>query len=217
VTDSTLRLFRTLHRDGLPVAVTLQAYLHRTPQDLAMLITTGAMVRLVKGAFAETARHALIRRADIDRAYLDCARRLLSPAAREAGVYPVFGTHDHRMIHRIVAEAKRSGWPQEAFEFEMLYGVRPSLQRSLINEGISLRLYLPYGKDWWPYSVRRVGEHPRNGVLMLRALTDAWRLAGGKNNSTRWRRIGVRLHQCFPRCLPKNDIQGTDRSSCYGN
>lgn len=176
VTDSTLRLFQTLHRGGLPVAVTLQAYLHRTPQDLATLITAGSMVRLVKGAFAEPARHALTRRADIDRAYLNCARDLLSPAAREAGVYPVFGTHDHRMIPLIIAEAKSSGWPQGTFEFEMLYGVRPSLQRRLIDEGISLRLYLPYGKDWWPYSVRRMGEHPRNGVLMLRALADAMRL-----------------------------------------
>ncbi|WP_419785716.1 proline dehydrogenase family protein [Pseudodesulfovibrio sp.] len=170
VTGPTLKLYRTLHNEGLPVAVTLQAYLRRTRVDLDALVETGAMVRLVKGAFAEPRDKAFTSRRERDDAYRRCIATLLSPKARERGVYPVFGTHDDRMIDLATHIAAANGWKADEWEVEMLLGVRPDYQRELVARGVSLRLYLPFGKDWWPYSIRRVGENPRNMLFVMRSM-----------------------------------------------
>ena len=103
----------------------------------------------VKGAFPERALdHA--GRARIDQAYLDAAAIMLSPAAREAGFLPVFGTHDDRLAGAIMTLARERGWAPQAFEFEMLYGVRPDWQLALRQLGYAVRVYLPFGQDWWP-------------------------------------------------------------------
>ncbi len=162
VTDATLDLYWSLRAEDLPTAITVQAYLHRTQADLGKLIAAGAWVRLVKGAFAEPAGVAVRSAADRDSRYRRCAARLLGRAAREAGVYPSFATHDHRLIEEIIAQAEAQGWPADAYEFEMLYGVRPDLQRALARRGYRVRVYLPFGTDWFPYAIRRVGESPRN-------------------------------------------------------
>lgn len=162
VTDATLDLYWSLRSEELPAAITIQAYLHRTPADLATLIAAGAWVRLVKGAFAEPADLAVRSAADRDSRYRRCAAQLLGRAAREAGVYPSFATHDHRLIEEIIAQAEAQGWPADAYEFEMLHGVRPDLQRALARRGHRVRVYLPFGTDWFPYAIRRVGESPRN-------------------------------------------------------
>lgn len=176
VTHATLDLYGSLHDEGLPVAVTIQAYLHRTRGDLERLVAGGAWVRLVKGAFAEAATVAVRGTVERDSRYRQCVAQLLSPAARSAGVFPSFATHDHRMIEEIIAHAEANEWPADAFEFEMLYGVRPGLQRSLVRRGYRVRLYLPFGSDWFPYAIRRVGESPRN--LAFVGTTLARRLSG---------------------------------------
>ncbi len=170
-TAVTLALHERLRAGGLPVAVTVQAYLHRTPADLARLAGAGAWVRLVKGAFAEPAAVAATRRAEITCRYQKAALTLLSPEARRAGCYPSFATHDERLITGIIAAARERGWAAGQFEFEMLHGVRPDLQRALARDGHQIRAYLPFGTDWFPYAIRRVGESPRNARFALTAIT----------------------------------------------
>jgi len=162
VTAPTLDLYAALKDMGLPVAVTIQAYLHRSREDIENLVQGGAMVRLVKGAFAEDGSVALTSRKDIDERYRELLGVLFSDQARESGVYPVIGSHDHRMIEHAVKLADERGWSREQWEVEMLLGVRPQYQSELVRQGVSLRAYLPYGRKWWPYSVRRIGENPRN-------------------------------------------------------
>lgn len=170
VTDATLDLFHQLATEGLPVAVTLQACLYRTPEDLDKIMERPAMVRLVKGAFAEGSAIAWTRKADIDRAYRSLASQMLSNDSVSKGFYPVFATHDHRMAARISEMARDNGIPKQAFEFEMLYGVRPGLEESLIKDDFQVRLYLPFGRDFWSYSIRRIGENPGNIKFLLRSL-----------------------------------------------
>jgi proline dehydrogenase len=161
-TQATLDLHGRLRADGLPLAVTVQAYLHRTTADLQRLSGSGAWVRLVKGALAEPAAVAASTRAEIDDRYQAGLAVLLSPEAREAGCRPSVATHDLRMIVAATTLARRNGWPADRFELEMLYGVRPDLQLALARRGYRVRVYLPFGRAWFPYAVRRVGESPRN-------------------------------------------------------
>lgn len=168
--DRTLALRDLLAAEGIPVAQTLQAYLRRTADDLSAIIASGGGVRLVKGAFADARPHAFQSRAEIDLNYLALARRMLGAEAMERGFRPVFGTHDEALIGEIRLIARNGGWQPGQYEFEMLYGVRAPLQRRLRELGEQVRLYLPFGRDWWPYAVRRVGENPRNAALLARAL-----------------------------------------------
>jgi proline dehydrogenase len=168
--DRILALHAQLLAAGVPVAQTLQAYLKRSAGDLAPLIAAGGHVRLVKGAFADPRPHAYQGKAAIDASYLDQARRMLGADAKASGFRPVFGTHDDQLIAEIRLIAKNGGWQPGQYEFEMLYGVRSELQRQLRKAGEQVRLYLPFGRDWWPYAVRRVGESPRNAALLARAL-----------------------------------------------
>jgi proline dehydrogenase len=168
--DRILALRARLLAAGVPVAQTLQAYLKRSAADLAPIIAAGGQVRLVKGAFADPRPHAYQGKAEIDDNYLALARRMLSAEAKASGFRPVFGTHDDALIAEIRLIAKNAGWQPGQYEFEMLYGVRTELQRQLRAAGEQVRVYLPYGRDWWPYAVRRVGESPRNAALLARAL-----------------------------------------------
>jgi proline dehydrogenase len=168
--DRILALHAQLLAAGVPVAQTLQAYLKRSADDLAPMIAAGGHVRLVKGAFADPRPHAYQGKAAIDASYLDQARRMLGADAKASGFRPVFGTHDDQLIAEIRLIAKNGGWQPGQYEFEMLYGVRSELQRQLRKAGEQVRLYLPFGRDWWPYAVRRVGESARNAALLARAL-----------------------------------------------
>ncbi len=168
--ERTCALHRELLEAGIPAGITLQARRRSTPEYLAWAIGRRTSLRLVKGAFPDRALdHA--GRARGDQAYLDAASIMLSPQARESGFFPVFGTHDDRLAGAIMAMARERGWPPESFEFEMLYGVRPDWQLALRALGYNVRVYLPFGGDWWPYAVRRVGENPRNAWLLARSLT----------------------------------------------
>ncbi len=168
--EPTMSVYRDLSRKGLPVALTLQAYLHRTDDDLEREIQPNAMIRLVRGAFAAGPEKALQGQARITDAYIEHARKMLKTSARNIGFYPVFATHDSAKIEPILELSKQNGWEKDQFEFEMLYGVRPDVQEGLIKRGYRLRLYLPFGQDWWAYAARRVGESPRNATLLLRSV-----------------------------------------------
>lgn len=169
IRDRTCALHRELLQAGLPAGLTLQARRRRTPEDLAWAIGQRTSLRLVKGAFPERALDHQ-GRDRIDQAYLDAASIMLSPAARQTGFLPVFGTHDDRLAGAVMALARERGWAPDDFEFEMLYGVRPDWQLALRRLGYNVRVYLPFGADWWPYAIRRVGENPRNAWLLARAL-----------------------------------------------
>jgi len=166
----TLALHQHLLKQGLPVAVTLQSRLRRTEDDLACLLGQPTAVRLVKGAFPLGPEHDLQGRPAITASYLALAKAMLSSQARHAGSYPVFATHDEVLARQLIDLARANGWSPAQYEFEMLYGVRPDWQQSLRTEGFSVRVYLPFGLDWWPYAARRVGENPRNLLLLGRAL-----------------------------------------------
>lgn len=170
VTQRTLELHQHLRATGLPAAVTVQAYLRRSAEDVRHLVALGATVRLVKGALAEGAGVAYTSRADIDASYRALVEQLLGPEARARGVYPAFGTHDEAMVAHAQRVAQANGWQRHQWEVEMLLGVRPALQRQLVARGLAVRLYLPFGERFWPYTIRRVGENPRNLSFVLQAL-----------------------------------------------
>lgn len=163
-TDATLDLYRRLrYEENLSnVGVVIQSYLYRSEADIERLIDDGARVRLCKGAYAEPAEVAFPNKADVDANYLNLSRLLLSAKARAKGVYPAFATHDPEMIDDIKRYTQVNHIPRDAFEFQMLYGIRRDLQESLVKEGYRVRVYVPYGTAWYPYFVRRLAERPAN-------------------------------------------------------
>lgn len=173
--DDTLRLYRRLRTDHQNVGVCLQAYLHRTEEDLAALLPLGPMIRLVKGAYREPESVAMPRKPDVDEAYLARAAELLDALARDgrragAGLRVAFGTHDEKMIGPVRRMAADRGLPRDAFEFQMLYGIRRELQRALAREGYVVRVLVSYGDNWFPWYMRRLAERPANLWFLLRNL-----------------------------------------------
>ena len=170
VVDKTIALHDRLQAAGYPVALTLQAYLRRTEADIARLIERPSRVRLVKGAFVASSDIAFTSQAEIKANYRRLIDLMFSPEAREAGFYPIIATHDDR-LHAYAREvARRNGWPEGTYEFEMLMGVRGDVAGALAAAGERVRLYVPFGRDWWPYAIRRIGENPRNALLLARSL-----------------------------------------------
>lgn len=170
VTDATIALHDALRDEGLPVALTLQAYLRRTEADLKRQIMRGSNVRLVKGAFVAPNDVAFTRQADIKANSRRLIDMMLSAEARKSGFYPSIATHDTRLHDHAIRRARENGWSANAWEFEMLLGVRGDVAGSLASAGHRTRLYVPFGRDWWPYAVRRIGENPRNAALLARSL-----------------------------------------------
>jgi proline dehydrogenase len=162
--EPTLRLHRELLALGLPAGITLQARLRRTAEDLGPLLGQATAVRLVKGAFPLGFEFAYQGGRAVSAAYLALATRMLAPEAREAGLRPVFATHDAALVRHIAAMARSAGWAPDEFEFEMLLGVRTDLQRRLRGEGFSVRAHLPFGSGRLPSPVPGVGEHPAEVV-----------------------------------------------------
>jgi proline dehydrogenase len=165
-TEATLEIFETVWRHGSHnTGVVLQSCLHRTEKDFERVNALGARIRLVKGAYREPTTVAYQLKADVDAAYLRLARRLL-----DEGAYPAIATHDEDILNEVKRYASERGITNDRYEFQMLYGVRRDLQAALTGTGYRMRVYVPFGAEWFPYFMRRLGERPANVGFVLRAL-----------------------------------------------
>jgi len=165
VTQVTLDIFRRLRGEfGLDtVGIVMQSYLRRTHGDIHELLKIPARIRLCKGAYNEPPEAAFPDKKDVDENYVRCMQVLLG-----SGTYHGIATHDERMIEATIAFAQKEGIGKDAFEFQMLYGVRRDLQLKLAREGYGMRVYVPYGKHWYPYFMRRLAERPANVWFVLK-------------------------------------------------
>lgn len=162
----TLDVVTAMHAGGhRQIGVVLQSALRRTPDDLARVNEIGLPVRLVKGAYKEPAETAYQARQEVDRAFVQLAETLL-----DRGVHPAFATHDPRLIRAVRTAADARGLGPERFEFQMLYGVRRDLQAALEASGYAVRIYVPFGGDWFPYFMRRLAERPANVAFVVRSV-----------------------------------------------
>jgi len=171
--DATLELYDKMRAEGLDnVGVVIQSYLYRSEKDVQQLMTHGARVRLVKGAYKEPPEIAYPKKQDVDAAY-DKLTRMLIDGAKAAGAPPIsddgkwppipaLGTHDEARIAYAKDYAASVALPKNALEFQLLYGIRRDLQRELTAEGYPVRVYVPYGTEWYPYFMRRLAERPAN-------------------------------------------------------
>jgi proline dehydrogenase len=165
-TDVTLQIFETLWAQGYRnIGVVLQSCLMRTDADLKRVNALGARIRLVKGAYKEPKTIAYQNKADVDAAFVALMRQLL-----DDGTYPAIATHDPDMIDATKRYAADKGYAMNRFEFQMLYGIRRDLQTTLAAEGYPMRIYVPFGKQWFPYFMRRLGERPANVGFVLKGL-----------------------------------------------
>jgi len=165
-TDVTLEVFETLwQQEYRNLGVALQAGLYRTESDIRRMNELGARVRLVKGAYKEPASVAHQKKADVDAAFVKLMQILL-----DDGTYPAIATHDDNMVATAREHAERRGIARNAFEFQLLYGIRRDLQSSLLAAGYPVRVYVPFGREWFPYFMRRLGERPENVGFVVRSV-----------------------------------------------
>lgn len=163
--DSTLSVLEQLRVDFPATGAVLQAYLHRTEADCRDLARDGSRVRLCKGAYDEPASVAYQAKTDVDRSYVRCLKVLMAGPG-----YPMVATHDPRLVQITGVLAARHGRGPESYEYQMLYGIRPKEQRRLADEGATVRVYVPYGDEWYGYLMRRLAERPANLVFFARSL-----------------------------------------------
>jgi len=164
-TGATLDVWRAAYEAYPKVGVVIQAALRRSSADVDEIIAAGGHVRLCKGAYDEPGVVAYRSRTAVDANYAQLMKRLIV-----ADAYPALATHDPRLIAKAIAFAEAEGIGRERFEFQMLYGVRRDLQRTLIDRGYTVRIYVPYGAEWYPYFMRRLAERPANVAFMLRSI-----------------------------------------------
>jgi proline dehydrogenase len=166
VLEATLRTFRRLREAGhTNVGTVLQSYLYRSADDLEQLLPLEPNLRIVKGAYLEPPSIAYPQKRDVDAAYVRLVERGL-----RGGAYIAVATHDERIISHVQAFTRREDIPQDRFEFQMLYGVRPALQRRIAGQGYKVLVATPFGPDWYPYLMRRLAERPANLAFFLRSL-----------------------------------------------
>jgi proline dehydrogenase len=168
--QSTLDLFEELWGCYKNLGVVIQSYLYRSTDDVDRLVDLGASVRLVKGAYDEPPEIAYAVKADTDASFVRLMESLFHERARVRGVFPAIGTHDTRLINWAKDYTLRERISSDCFEFQMLYGVRSGLQRRLAAEGYRVRAYVPYGRQWYPYFMRRMAERPANVLFLMRNL-----------------------------------------------
>jgi proline dehydrogenase len=163
--DRTLEVVRGMRAEGYDTGPVIQSYLHRSKADVTALAAEGARVRVCKGAYAEPIAIAWHDRATIGQSFVELCEALM-----DAGTYTGVATHDPDMIEAISRHASSHGIGPDRFEFQMLYGIRRDLQRALVADGWRMRVYVPFGTEWWPYFMRRLAERPANVMFVLRGL-----------------------------------------------
>ncbi|MGI8829870.1 MAG: proline dehydrogenase family protein, partial [Candidatus Limnocylindria bacterium] len=163
--DRTLEVVEALRADGHDTGPVIQSYLHRSVADVERLAADRVRTRICKGAYAEPPEIAHQERKEVGDAFVDLSQRLL-----EADAYPGVATHDPDMIERVAKFARERDIGLDRFEFQMLYGVRRDLQRSLLERGHRLRIYVPFGTEWYPYFMRRLAERPANVLFVIRSV-----------------------------------------------
>ena len=162
-TEQTIELVKKVRSRSPAIGTVIQAYLYRSEQDIVDLLAIGCRIRLCKGAYKESPQIAYPRKEDVDANYVKLARLLLP-----SGFYHGIATHDPRMIGATIRIAAENKVAKDDFEFQMLYGVRTDLQQQLVRDGFRLRIYIPYGRDWFPYFMRRLAERPANLGFFVR-------------------------------------------------
>jgi proline dehydrogenase len=162
-TQKTIDLVRDLHSSTDAVGTVIQAYLRRSEEDVERLSAEGIRIRLVKGAYREPPEIALSKKSQVDVSFLRLMKILL-----KSGVYHAIATHDERMIEETICFAGKENVARDAFEFQMLYGIRRDLQQQLVREGWRMRIYIPFGAEWYPYFMRRLAERPANVLFLAR-------------------------------------------------
>jgi len=170
-TQRTLDFVHELHRmpgNGNSVGTVIQAYLKRSEKDVENLLSERIRIRLCKGAYKEPASIAFESKADVDGNYIKLMKTLM-----KSGVYHGLATHDENIVREAEAFAKKEKIAPEAFEFQMLYGIRRDLQQRLVREGWRVRVYIPFGTEWYPYFMRRLGERPANVFFIMKNMLRA--------------------------------------------
>ena len=164
-TETTIRIAETIGSETGAIRIAIQVYLYRTPADIDRLNRAKVMVRLCKGAYIEPPGLAMPTKSDVDAAYIVLGKKLL-----DEGTYPALATHDEAMIDPLLAHIRERQIPADRFEFEMLHGVRRDLQRGLAKKGWRVRVYVPYGAQWYRYFMRRLAERPANVWFLIKNL-----------------------------------------------
>ena len=164
-TERTLKMVERVWREMPNTGTVLQSYLRRTDQDVKHVIEIGMRVRLVKGAYLEPASVAYPDKKHVDEAYVAEAKQLMA-----RGKYPAIATHDESIIHELCRYVKTEQISKSRFEFQMLYGIRRDLQDKLLKDGYNVRIYVPFGDQWYPYFTRRLAERPANAFFILKSL-----------------------------------------------
>ena len=165
-TEATIEILETLWRQGhRQLGTVIQTYMKRSEADIRRLNALGTRVRLVKGAYKEPKEVAYQKKSEVDAAFVELMRLLL-----DEGTYPAIATHDLDMINATKAYARTKNYANDRFEFQMLYGIRRDLQSALVKEGYKVRVYVPFGKQWYPYFMRRLGERPANVAFVVKGL-----------------------------------------------
>jgi len=164
-TEATLRVFRTVAAPRDVLGVVIQSYLYRSEKDVDELLNDGARIRLVKGAYKEPPDLAFSRKADVDRSFERLMEKMLS-----SGLYHAVATHDDRLIAAAQRFAQARGLGADQYEFQLLYGIRRRLQRDLLRQGLRVRIYVPFGRQWYAYFMRRLAERPANLLFLMRNL-----------------------------------------------
>jgi len=167
-TQRTLQFVHKVHAEpgnAGRIGAVIQSYLYRSEKDVEELLARGIRIRLCKGAYQEAAEIAFPKKADSDANYVKLMKLLL-----KSGVYHGIATHDERMIAATITFARAEKIPADAFEFQMLYGIRRDLQQQLVREGWRMRVYIPFGTEWYPYFMRRLAERPANAFFVMKNL-----------------------------------------------
>ena len=164
-TDRTLQIVRQVRAETDSVGTVIQAYLYRSEQDIRNLLDIGCRIRLVKGAYKEPSQIAFPRKTDVDANFVKLMKILLP-----SGIYHAMATHDPKMIEATIQFAAEQGITKDKFEFQMLYGIRTDLQARLTRQGYRVRVYIPFGHDWFPYFMRRLAERPANILFFAKNL-----------------------------------------------